>query len=276
MWTAALILTVLVSLPPLSPPVCRGKTFDGYDPRQDRAPGARAVAEIQTAYDVLCPSKQCGTGEVFENPTIGNNAMTWVSGLRDGARTHAKIVYSAQFLDGVAGRFGAGASFGVLAHEVGHHLTAALALRKMNRFESSWDEELRADYLAGCALSRSGHSPDDLERALRALAAVATPSHPAFGMRTAVVRKGYSECLRAPAPAKNAQTFGLGAALRARGKKKGCWGYWFRDPAEVARVGPIAAPRSRSRSFSDGAECERQRRRFDPGALQNSESCTCE
>lgn len=168
----SLAVSLLVTLPALPPPLCRGRVVStGYDVRRDKTPSTRAVAEIQAAYQALCPTQDCGQGQIFENPTIGNNAATWVFGLNQGSETRAKIVYSRQFLNALNDSFGPGASFGVLAHEVGHHLTAALALRKSG--ESNWNEELRADYLAGCALGRSGHPPDAMENALRALASVA-------------------------------------------------------------------------------------------------------
>jgi hypothetical protein len=261
----------------IPPPVCRGKSVDGYDPRQDRVPAKRAVAEVQAAYDALCPSQQCGTGQLFENDTVGNNALTWVSGTHDGAKTRAKIVYSGKFLDALAQRFGAGASFGVLAHEVGHHLTAALALRGNAKFESNWDEELRADYLAGCALGRSGRPPDELDHALRALAQVSTASHPAFNLRMPVVGRGYNDCkASSPSPKAESDGFGVGAALRARSGKKDCWGYWYRRPQEVAKIGPIAAQRTRSKGFKDELECESARRRLAEPARENADRCTCE
>jgi hypothetical protein len=271
-----LLLPVLaLAVPEVQPPVCRGKSTQGYDPRQDHMPAKRAVAEVQAAYDALCPSQQCGTGQLFENDTVGNNALTWVSGVHDGAKTRAKIVYSAKFLDALAARFGPGASFGVLAHEVGHHLTAALALRGNTKFESNWDEELRADYLAGCALGRSGRPPDELDHALRALAQVATASHPAFNVRTSVVGRGYNDCKESPTPPKSAE-FGIGAALRAQSAKRSCWGYWYRQPDEVARIGPIAAKRIRSKSFKDELECESARRRLAEAMRDNAEACACE
>jgi hypothetical protein len=265
-----LLIPFMLAAAQLPPPVCKGKSTEGYDPRLDRAPTKRAVAEVQTAYDVLCPSQQCGTGQLFENDTVGNNALTWVSGIREGNRTRAKIVYSARFLNVLAQRFGDGASFGVLAHEVGHHLTAALSLRGDTRFESGWDEELRADYLAGCALGRSGRPPDELDHALRALAHVATPSHPAFDVRTKVVGKGFADC-RKQGSTKEAG-FGIGAALRARSAtKKDCWTFVYRQPADVASVGPIAAERRRSERFKEERSCESARRR-EP----YSDACTCD
>jgi hypothetical protein len=259
----------------LPPPVCRGKVFGNFDPHQNKPGAPRAVAEVQAAYDALCPTQQCGTGQIFENPTIGNNAVTWVSGIRDGTQTRAMIVYSAPFLDGLSRQFGPGASFGVLAHEVGHHLTAALALRPGTKLDSSWDEELRADYFAGCALGRSGRPPDELENALRALAQVATTSHPAFELRTQVVRKGYGDCRPRSAATAQKSSFGIGAALRAAGRT-GCWGFWARSPDEVSRIGPVAAKRKRSKVYEDATLCEQARKRISQAELENSERCSCE
>jgi hypothetical protein len=266
----AAVVLLVVALPP---PLCRGKVYDRYDIRQDKPGAPRAIAEVQTAYELLCPDKTCGVGQLYQNPTIGNNAVTWVSGLRDGMRTRAKIVYSAQFLDALSSTFGPGASFGVLAHEVGHHLTAAKGLR--DQFEAAWNEELRADYLAGCALGRSGRPPVELENALRALATVATPSHPAFDMRTQVVRKGYADC-KQNVPAGQGGGFGIGAALRAQAKQDGCWSYRYRRKDEIARVGPIAAKRIGSRMFTDRESCEAHRARLEPIERNASDECSCE
>lgn len=255
----------------IPPPLCRGRTVTRYDPNQDRAPSTRAVAEVQAVYDALCPQKSCGSGEVFENPTIGNNAVTWVSGIRDKDRTRAKIVYSAQFLDGLAKSFGSGASFGVLAHEVGHHLTAALSLRQY--FESSWNEELRADYLAGCALGRAGRSSHELENALRALAATASRTHPSFRDRVPVVRKGFNDCRAQASGRRGKKPFGLGALL-----KKGDQGcrYHYRLTSDVERIGPVVAERRVSVAFRDASECEAHRTRMTEAGSRVTEECVCE
>ncbi len=249
-------IVLLVSLVGLPPPLCRGRTARKYTPTEDRSPSRRALAEVQAAYDALCPQHNCGRGDLFENPTAGNNAFTWVSGLRDGQYTRAKIVYSAQFLNGLDQSFGPGASFGVLAHEVGHHLTAALSMRQ--KFDASWTEELRADYLAGCALGRAGRAPDELENALRALASVATKSHPSFQQRNPVVQKGYRECQKGLP--KSQPRFGLGALYR---KEKGCWRYRYRLKEQMEFVGPVAAPRLVTGGFKtqEGCEAHRQKRR---------------
>lgn len=260
----ALSLAVVAAMPP---PLCRGRGTGGYDPRLDGSPSARALAEVQAAYDVLCPSHDCGRGQLYANPSAGMNAYTWVSVLSGGASTQAKIVYSRAFLDGLNKSFGPGASFGVLAHEVGHHLTAALSLRK--RFEPKWNEELRADYLAGCALGHMERSPRALENALRALASVATASHPSFRERVPVVRRGYRECRAAKRPL--APVFGLEAQVDR--PVKGCWRYLYRLRGAQARLGPIGAPMRRSRGYATQNQCETSRgERTDRDAT----ACRCE
>lgn len=253
----------------LPPPLCRGRVVGRYDPSLDAPPSARALAEVQAAYDTLCPKHNCGTGKLRSNPTIGNNAATWVSGIRHGEATKAKIVYSKHFLNALAAQFGSGASFGVLAHEVGHHLTAALNMRA--EFESSWNEELRADYLAGCALGRAGRSSEELENALRALASVSTSSHPSFAQRNPVVRKGYQECkASAAAAAKAKPAFGLGSMVK--GKSKKC-GYWYRLVEQTEVVGPLAAPRRFADGFKNRERCEAHQKRH--AKTRKAEACVC-
>lgn len=267
-WLAIAVAELAIQIPP---PLCRGRVIGGYDALADRSPSPRAVAEVQAAYDALCPAKNCGDGEVFENTTIGNNAVTWVSGIRDGQRTRAKIVYSAPFLDGLAKSYGAGASFGVLAHEVGHHLTAALSLRQY--FESSWNEELRADYLAGCALGRSGRSSHELENALRALAATASSTHPSFRDRVPVVRRGFDECRpQAEAVKRKKKAFGLGGAVGGEGRCR----YRYRLQEDVVRLGPVVAVERTSQPFADDEACEAHRRRMTASKARVTEECRCD
>jgi hypothetical protein len=266
---AAAVVLATISMPP---PLCRGRVVTHYDERRDRNPSSRAVAEVQAAYDALCPNKNCGSGSLFENSTIGNNAVTWVSGLRDGAATRAKIVYSAPFLDGLDKTYGPGASFGVLAHEVGHHLTAALSMRQ--QFESSWNEELRADYLAGCALGKAGRSSHELENALKALSSYASPTHPSFAQRVPVVRKGFDECKHeAPKLEEKKKAFGLGTLVESGAT--GCR-YRYRLSADIERVGPVVAKRRRSQSFVNIEMCDQERARMTAAKSRVTEECICE
>ncbi len=261
-------------LPALPPPLCRGRVVSAhYDPRFDRPPSTRALEEVKAAYAALCPDDTCGRGQLVKNDSVGHNAVTWVSGLRDGASTHVKIVYGSAFLNSLNDAFGPGASFGVLAHEVGHHVTAAKSLRMPG--ESSWNEELRADYLAGCALGRAGRPSAELENALRALASVATKSHPSFRERVPVVRRGYQDCQgQAGEFARSRDTFGLGRMRQNYEALAGCWGYWYRLNSDIGRVGPVAAPRRRARGFTVRAECETAR--AERATERATEACTCE
>jgi hypothetical protein len=266
----AWVLAGLTSLQPaLPPPLCRGRSAGAYDPRRDGAPSPRALAEVQAAYDALCPTRDCGRGVLHANPTAGMNAYTWVSGIEGGAHTKAKIVYSRRFLNGLNQSFGPGASFGVLAHEVGHHLTAARALRK--RLEPAWNEELRADWFAGCALGRAGRSLEALENALRALASVATASHPSFRERIPVVRRGFREC-SGTARAASRNAFGVGALLGGGRRSDGCWRYLYRLRQEMLRLGPIGPARRRSSGYASKEACEEAREGRDD---RESEPCVC-
>lgn len=257
------------------PPLCRGRDVGAYQPNLDAPPTPRAVAEVQAAYDALCPNKDCGRGNVYRNDTIGMNAVTWVSGFRDGPATQAKIVYSPRFLELLAERFGDGASFGVLAHEIGHVMTAARSMRQA--FDSSWDEELRADYMAGCALARAGRPPVELEHAMSALASVASASHPAFDRRNPVIRRGYDECKAAQdhvdRAAKDRPSFGLGAVVGGEGR--GCWAYFYRAAEDVERLGPVAALRRRSPRYESEEACARARKAKVDAQERVAEPCKC-
>jgi len=257
------------------PPLCRGRDIGGYQPTLDAPPTARAVAEVQQAYDALCPAKNCGRGSLFRNDTIGMNAVTWVSGFRDGEKTQSKIVYSPRFLEMLADRFGDGASFGVLAHEVGHVMTAAKSFRQA--LDSSWDEELRADYMAGCALGRAGRPPSELEHALKALASSASASHPAFDLRNPVVRKGYKDCKTSQdnfdKMEKGRPTFGLGAVVGEPGR--GCWTYFYRSAEDIERLGPVASKRRKSPSYANEVACGEARQAKIDGKERVAEPCKC-
>lgn len=272
---SVLLAAGVLGAPP-APPLCKGRLTAGYDPSQDRLPSRRASLEVQAAYAVLCPAGDCGSGILRQNPTVGMNALTFVSGIDQGQHTQVKIVYAPDFLNTLSKKFGAGASFGVLAHEVGHHLTATKGWR--SRLDSSWDEELRADYLAGCALARAGRPPDDLENALKALASVATETHPSSTHRNPVVRKGYGDCRRVQDQEdarRSDEGFGFGALIRQRSRSQGCFSYFYRTAEEVNRRGPIAARRQRSRSFADRESCEAVRHRLTEARAILSEPCAC-
>jgi hypothetical protein len=107
-------------------------------------------------------------------------------------RSHESVIaYSPAFMSRLAAKFGQPATFGVLAHEVGHHIDL---LRNFAWMSNAWSRELRADAFAGCALARAGLPTEKLETALRAIAAYPTSSHPAWKQRQVAVRRGYEQC----------------------------------------------------------------------------------
>jgi hypothetical protein len=110
------------------------------------------------------------------------------------------------------------------------------------------------------------------------LAEVATKTHPSSKERNPVVRRGYGECLktRKLEDAKKPETgFGIGAAMRRKTKKVGCWSFWFRTAEDVNSMGPIAAPRKRSRYFEGKLECESTRKKRTQTGEITSEPCEC-
>lgn len=158
-----------------------------YNPGWDMAPSSRAASELMQIYNLLCSSSPygCGTYFLFSNPTVPN-AMAMAVG-----PGQTKITYSADFMNSIAGEYGGGATFGILAHEFGHHLDIHLTPSWMN---TSWSRELKADAWAGCALARAGVDTMAIENAITAIAAYPSPSHPHWPLRNQAVRTGFTSC----------------------------------------------------------------------------------
>ena len=158
-----------------------------YNPNWDMAPTPHAVSELRQIYNLLCSSSPYGCGNyiLVRNPTVPN-AMAMVAG--PGL---TKIAYSADFMNWVASQHGGGATFGILAHEFGHHLDLHTTPPWMN---TAWSRELKADAWAGCALAAAGIGTTAIENALTAIAAYPARSHPAWPMRHRAVRTGFVSC----------------------------------------------------------------------------------
>ncbi len=166
--------------------VCQlGLSGGSYDPTLDAPATPRAVAISRDVYRALCPGG-CGNVDLLRNPTAGNALTRVVSG------TSSLVSYSPGFFELLDRRFGTGAVFGVLAHELGHHID--LHQPKLPWFDSSWSRELRADAWAGCAIARGGISPTSLEAAVGALMAFPSASHPGADLRIPAIRTGFSNC----------------------------------------------------------------------------------
>jgi hypothetical protein len=155
----------------------------GYNPTFDSDPPAFAMNVAKRVADALCDGR-CGV-TLSQNPTAPN-AMTFV--VPSG---QAKIVYSPAFMNEVEARIGGAATFGILAHEVGHVVDGRTQVSWML---DSWSRELRADAWAGCALARAGLSTSELQTALMAVSQYPSATHPAWNLRLPAVATGYSAC----------------------------------------------------------------------------------
>ena len=157
-----------------------------YNPLSDQAPSPRADQELKRIYSVLCPPPHgCGYYLLVSNPTT-QNAMAMTIGLGQ-----SKLAYNSDFMDRIVQQYGGGATFGILAHEFGHHIDFHTTPVWMN---TSWSRELKADAWAGCALARTGIGTGQIENALRAIAASPSPSHPPWPQRHQAVRTGFVSC----------------------------------------------------------------------------------
>lgn len=158
-----------------------------YNAARDMPPSPHADRELRRIYRLLCSASPYGCGDyrLFSNPTAPN-AMAMVAG--PGL---TKIAYSALFMNSVEDRYGGAATFGILAHEFGHHIDFHFTPSWM---DTAWSRELKADAWAGCALARAGFGTAAIENALTAIAAFPSPSHPHWPMRVQAVRTGFVNC----------------------------------------------------------------------------------
>ncbi|WP_188860319.1 hypothetical protein [Marinobacterium nitratireducens] len=155
-----------------------------YNPNYDQRPGQRASSELDTIYRALCPT---GCGRYF----LTSNHSTPNAMAQAIAPGESKIAYNPDFMNDIANRYGGGATFGILAHEFGHHIDFHSTPAWMN---NSWSRELKADAWAGCALARVGGSTQQIENSLRAIAAYPAPTHPGWQQRHHAVRTGFTNC----------------------------------------------------------------------------------
>ena len=184
---AALIVHGAFACAPVSAQwVCSlGTPLQGqYSPYWDRPPAPRAVGELQRIYRLLCPMG-CGQFSVFENPTVANAMAQAVA---PGA---TKISYSPDFMNRIVQTYGPGATFGILAHELGHHIDFHVMPPWMS---DAWSKELKADAWAGCALARAGMGTSQMQSALRVIALYPSMTHPPWQYRHDAVRTGYINC----------------------------------------------------------------------------------
>ncbi len=157
-----------------------------YSPAYDQPPTQYALNELNTIYGALCPPPNgCGTYFLTLNNTAPN-ALAMAVG-----PGQTKIAYNPNFMGQVFAQFGPGASFGILAHEFGHHIDFHTTPPWMN---NAWSRELKADSWAGCALAKVGLGPNQIQNALYAIAAYPSPTHPGWPQRIQAVQTGFTSC----------------------------------------------------------------------------------
>src|SRR6478735_7789678 len=166
---------VLCALGPLTP----------YDPQADMPPSAGAKGDLTKITALLCP-KGCGKVLLFANATTPNTAT-----VTDGAGV-SKISYSQSFTNSVRSNFGPIATFGIFAHDLGHHLDATG--NKPAWMKEAWDSELRADAWAGCAIAKADLSPSRQQAVLLAMSTYPSPHHPTWEVRRPVITEGFTRC----------------------------------------------------------------------------------
>jgi len=181
--TAAL---AALSLPARAQLLCAlGPLIKPYDASSDATAPANLQADLKRVRSALCP-KGCGKILLVVNPTAPD-AVTATTGL--GV---SQIAFSPQFLGALRSAYGAHATLGIVAHEVGHHLDA-LGDRPA-WMKTTWDVEQRADAWAGCALGKTDLKPAALQGVLSAMAAYPPSARPSWTARVPAVEAGYAQC----------------------------------------------------------------------------------
>lgn len=162
-----------------------GPMTPNYSSREDQPAATRAAKDLERISTLLCP-EGCGRVHLFRNATTPNIlAMNVGNG-------NSKIVYSQAFLDRVRSVYGPDASFGVLAHEFGHHVDQTGS--PVAWMDPSWNVETRADAWAGCALARAGLKTEGLKRALLVVSSPGNDRDPIWDVRWSALRQGYGGC----------------------------------------------------------------------------------
>jgi hypothetical protein len=159
----------------------------GYSAGLDAPPEAWAAKLSTKVYNSLCPGG-CGAIGLVQNETAGN-AITFSS---SSPYVPSKVAYSPSFFSDVKATYGEAAVFGILAHELGHHVDAHVSAPVW--FDTSWQKELRADAYAGCALAKAKLSTAQLENVAKVISKYASPTHPAWPDRIDAIEHGFHAC----------------------------------------------------------------------------------
>ncbi len=123
--------------------------------------------------------------QILETPRVGNAAATVMDGQR-------YLLYNRNWMDGLRGDEETWKLYGVVAHEVGHHLQG----HTLDGLGSQPAKELEADEYAGFVLAAMGASLADAQQLWKGLNAGASATHPGRRDRLVAVEKGWNRWQR--------------------------------------------------------------------------------
>jgi hypothetical protein len=186
------ILYVLVAIPSLlgaaEPAICTlGTSYSSYDDFADQRPSVDAgelTRQVSAALAPVCAPACAPALTLMRNSTAPNLML-----VREGGRD--KLVYQPGFFTSVYETYGDPGILALVAHEMGHVIDPKAPPAW---FKKDWSPELRADAWGGCALAKLSLRARALGTGLRTLAAFPSPAHPAWTLRTPVLRLGYTQC----------------------------------------------------------------------------------
>ncbi|MQX52098.1 YARHG domain-containing protein [Alcanivorax sp. PA15-N-34] len=155
--------------------------LDAYPAQNGFTPDAIfAIVENIIQLSGLTPNFQ-----ILETPRVGNAAATVMDGQR-------YLLYNRNWMDGLRGDEETWKLYGVVAHEVGHHLQG----HTLDGLGSQPAKELEADEYAGFVLAAMGASLGDAQQLWQGLNAGASSTHPARRDRLVAVEKGWDRWQR--------------------------------------------------------------------------------
>jgi hypothetical protein len=128
---------------------------------------------------------------VYADLTVSTMGNALVSYLGSGRSTQqADVHYDPRFVSQIVARYGWGALWGVLAHEVGH-----AHLGMFSRYVRDYTDENSADYIAGFLLCKNGINLEPFMRLLHEVN-VDDGEHPNTATRLRTIMQGYQDCQR--------------------------------------------------------------------------------
>ena len=162
-----------------------GAATPNYSPGTDQAASPATSKDVKRIITLLCP-KGCGRVGLVKNASASNMLAM------NGGNGNYKIAYNSAFLERVQRVYGPDATFGILAHEVGHHVD--MNGNPAAWMDLSWNSEVRADAWAGCALAKAGMKTEGLKAALRAAVSSFSNADPVWESRSFALQRGYESC----------------------------------------------------------------------------------